>query len=238
MTLVRTGTITDADYLDKQTYKLADGSTTPSQRFVIRSLRVGDQTLENVVGSIARVEGGLLLGQSFLGRFDSWSIDNHLQALVLRSSSSAANTPAPPAKSVAIAPSTIAGSQSRPLCAGQGTDDVVRPIPPSLYDFANKLFGEDATSTTVYRCMSGMVLVCPIGNGFSCDRPSTDRRNPGADQYCRENPGSDFVPMAASGHGTIYTWKCAGGRAVVDFVEKLDERGFRADAWNPLFGVK
>jgi hypothetical protein len=44
--------------------------------------------------------------------------------------------------------------------------------------------------------------------------------------------------MAASGHGTIYTWKCAGGRAVIDFVEKLDERGVRADAWNPLFGMK
>jgi uncharacterized protein len=238
MTLVRTGTITDADYLDKRTYKLADGSTTPSQRFVIRSLKVGDKTLENVVGSIARVEGDLLLGQSFLSRFDSWSIDNHLQALVLRSSSSAANSPAPPPQSVAAAPSAIAGSQSRSLCAGQGTDDVVRPIPPSLYDFANKLFGEEAASNTVYRCMSDRVFVCPIGNGFSCDRPSTDRRNPSADQYCRENPGSDFVPMAASGHGTIYTWKCAGGRALIDFVEKLDERGFRADAWNPLFGMK
>jgi hypothetical protein len=113
MTLVRTGTITDADYLDKQTYKLADGSTTPSQRFVIRSLRVGDKTLESVVGSIAPVEGSLLLGQSFLRRFDSWSIDNHLQALVLRSSSSAANTIAPPAQSLATVPSTIAGSQNQ-----------------------------------------------------------------------------------------------------------------------------
>jgi len=101
MTLVRTGTITDGDYLDKQTYVLADGSTTPSQRFVIRSLRVGDKTLDNVVGSIAPVKGSLLLGQSFLGRFDSWLIDNHLQALVLRSSSSAADTAAPPAPSQA-----------------------------------------------------------------------------------------------------------------------------------------
>ncbi len=113
MTLARTGTITDADYLDKQIYTLADGSTTPSQRFVIRSLRVGNKTLENVVGSIAPVKGSLLLGQSFLGRFNSWSIDNHLQALLLRSSSSAANTTALSAQSLATAPSTIAGSQSR-----------------------------------------------------------------------------------------------------------------------------
>jgi predicted aspartyl protease len=83
MTLFRTGAITDADFLDKQTYQLADGSTVPSQRFVIRTLKVGDNTLENVVGSIAPAAGGLLLGQSFLGRFKTWSIDNQRRALIL-----------------------------------------------------------------------------------------------------------------------------------------------------------
>jgi hypothetical protein len=33
--------------------------------------------------AIAPVAGELLLGQSFLGRFTSWSIDNAKQALVL-----------------------------------------------------------------------------------------------------------------------------------------------------------
>jgi D-alanyl-D-alanine carboxypeptidase len=83
LTLVRTETITDADFLGKQTYKLADGSTVPSQRFVIRSLKVGDKVLENVTGSIAPIAGSLLLGQSFLGRFKSWSIDNERRALLL-----------------------------------------------------------------------------------------------------------------------------------------------------------
>lgn len=83
MTLIRTGTISDADFLGKETYRLADGSTVPSQRFVIRSLSVGDKTLENVIGSMAPVSGGLLLGQSFLSHFKSWSIDNQRQALIL-----------------------------------------------------------------------------------------------------------------------------------------------------------
>jgi predicted aspartyl protease len=39
--------------------------------------------IENVQGSIAPVAGELLLGQSFLARFKSWSIDNARQALVL-----------------------------------------------------------------------------------------------------------------------------------------------------------
>ena len=82
-TLVRTGTITDADFLGSRTYKLADGSTVPSQRFLIRSLKVGSRTLENVTASIAPVAGQLLLGQSFLRRFKSWSIDNGRSALIL-----------------------------------------------------------------------------------------------------------------------------------------------------------
>ena len=82
-TLVRTGTITDADFLGRQIYKLADGSTVPSQRFLIRSLKVGNRTLENVTAGIAPVAGQLLLGQSFLKRFQSWSIDNGRSALIL-----------------------------------------------------------------------------------------------------------------------------------------------------------
>ena len=85
LTLVRTGTITKSEFIGKENYQLADGSTVPSQRFVIRSLKVGDLTLENVTGGIAPVEGQLLLGQSFLSRFKSWSIDNQRQVLILGS---------------------------------------------------------------------------------------------------------------------------------------------------------
>jgi predicted aspartyl protease len=62
---------------------MADGSTVPSEQFIIRSLKIGDRMVENVTGSIAPVAGSLLLGQSFLGRFHSWSIDNQREALVL-----------------------------------------------------------------------------------------------------------------------------------------------------------
>jgi len=47
-------------------------------------LAVGDRTLENVVGGIAPVTGTLLLGQSFLSRFKSVSIDYELRALILK----------------------------------------------------------------------------------------------------------------------------------------------------------
>jgi predicted aspartyl protease len=82
--LMRTGTLTGADFTGTNTYTLADGSQVPSQTFRIRSLKVGDMVLENVAGSVASVNGELLLGQSFLSRFKSWSIDNRRQVLVLQ----------------------------------------------------------------------------------------------------------------------------------------------------------
>ncbi len=83
MTLMRTGTISAADFLGQRTYRLADGSTVPSQTFRIRQLKVGDREISNVIGSVAAVRGSLLLGQSFLSRFKSWSIDNQRRDLVL-----------------------------------------------------------------------------------------------------------------------------------------------------------
>lgn len=83
MTLARTGTLKSGDFLGKRTYKLADGSTVPSQTFVIRSLKVGSQVVQGVTGSIASVHGVPLLGQSFLSRFKSWSIDNRRHVLNL-----------------------------------------------------------------------------------------------------------------------------------------------------------
>jgi tetratricopeptide (TPR) repeat protein len=84
LTLMRTKTITDQDFLGQQTYVLADGSKVPSQQFRIRSLKVGDKTVENVVASIASVNGEILLGQSFLNKFKSWSVDNERHTLILR----------------------------------------------------------------------------------------------------------------------------------------------------------
>jgi hypothetical protein len=40
-------------------------------------------TIENVDASVGPSQGSLLLGQSFLKRFKSWSIDNTAQALLL-----------------------------------------------------------------------------------------------------------------------------------------------------------
>jgi len=82
-TLIRTGTVLSADFLDTQVYELADGTKRRSQRFRIRSLKIGGQEVRDVTASVAPEAGALLLGQSFLSRLKSWSIDSARQLLVV-----------------------------------------------------------------------------------------------------------------------------------------------------------
>jgi clan AA aspartic protease (TIGR02281 family) len=83
-TLVRAGTIRESDITGEQTYILADGSKSRSLTFIIRSLKIGDKVIENVKASVAPAQGLLLLGQSFLGRFKSWALDNTKHELLLQ----------------------------------------------------------------------------------------------------------------------------------------------------------
>ena len=84
-TLIRSGTITEQDFLGQQTYTLADGSKIPSPKFRIKSIMVGNRTIYNVDAALApNVEASILLGQSFLGRLQSWSIDNDRHVLILK----------------------------------------------------------------------------------------------------------------------------------------------------------
>ena len=82
-TLRRTGTINDTDIIGEQTYVMADGSKSHSITFTIRSLKVGDIVIDNVRGGVAPLQGSLLLGQSFLERFESVSFDNTKHVLLL-----------------------------------------------------------------------------------------------------------------------------------------------------------
>ncbi|MGA8482102.1 MAG: retropepsin-like aspartic protease [Chthoniobacterales bacterium] len=83
MTLARTGTISSSDFIGDREYRLGDGSTLKSERFILRELMIGDRAVLNIVASIGSVKGEPLLGQSFLSRFASWSVDNNRHALVL-----------------------------------------------------------------------------------------------------------------------------------------------------------
>jgi clan AA aspartic protease (TIGR02281 family) len=83
MTLFRTKTLSGGDFLGERTYTLSDGSKLPSARFTIRQLKVGGHVLPNVTASIGPATNEPLLGQSFLSRFGSWTMDNGRHVLLL-----------------------------------------------------------------------------------------------------------------------------------------------------------
>ena len=70
MTLIRTGTLTQADYLGRETFQLADGRKVPSTILRIRTLKVGDIVVHDVQASVTDSKGSLLLGQTFLARME------------------------------------------------------------------------------------------------------------------------------------------------------------------------
>ncbi len=80
----KAGKLADSDFTGNQAYKLADGSIMKSKTFVVRSFAVNNRVLENIQATIAPAGAPPLLGQSFLQRFSSWSIDNDRQLLLLR----------------------------------------------------------------------------------------------------------------------------------------------------------
>ena len=81
-TLKSSGTMTGADFLGRKTYMLADGSKVPSEIYRIASLKIGGMLIENVTVRIAAENSDLLLGQSFLKRLKSWSMDNARQVMI------------------------------------------------------------------------------------------------------------------------------------------------------------
>jgi len=81
--LMKSGTMTGADLLGNKTYMLADGSLAPSKIYRLASLRIGGMVMQNITVRISPAKSSLLLGQSFLSRLKSWSMDNSRQVMII-----------------------------------------------------------------------------------------------------------------------------------------------------------
>jgi clan AA aspartic protease (TIGR02281 family) len=90
--LERAGKLERGDFIGTRTYVLADGSKVPSRRVLLREVTVGGQTVSNVTASIGRPGSPPLLGQSFLSKFASWTLDNERNLLVLKTKADTTTT--------------------------------------------------------------------------------------------------------------------------------------------------
>jgi hypothetical protein len=84
--------------------------------------------------------------------------------------------------------------------------------------------------------MDGAVYVCTVGANLPCQsKADRARRNSGADVFCRDNRDAEIVPAYATGHRTIFEWRCVSGKAMRGkAIFKLDRRGFQRAIWRRL----
>jgi hypothetical protein len=132
-------------------------------------------------------------------------------------------------------------------CARLQDDDTIHGYEPSLHagllSAFSKLFpaspnppDERAIEAGSHiRCMDGRLLACFTGANLPCEKIDRGRANPGAEAFCRDNPSAGGVPAYATGHATIYSYRCVSGRPEIDgTLFTLDRRGFAAELWTPL----
>lgn len=85
LTLLRTGSLKESDFIGNSQYKLADGSVLDSKEFNIRSLKIGSLIIENVKGSVSEsITSSLLFGQSAIEKLGKYSIDYDGNKLIIK----------------------------------------------------------------------------------------------------------------------------------------------------------
>lgn len=136
------------------------------------------------------------------------------------------------------APQRAAFAAGVPWCAGDASRQAAQKVPVELaatvaraFDVSPDVVGAGA----VVRCVDGRAMACWVGANLDCGKADMRRKLPGATAFCRENPGADGVPMAATGHATIYDWRCVGSRAVAGkIIAPVDPQGYIADNWKEV----
>ncbi len=160
-----------------------------------------------------------------------------------------ATTPSNPPPGLTAA----AGTFTDPFayCKAAGTTDkpdsryTGAPIPDQIISGFKKAAGLEGSTepmdvlrqSTIWRCMGGKVYACNFGANLPCDSKGNSNKTPTPpmEDYCRANPNSDFIPMSATGHDTIYSWHCINDKAqLLEQTGQLDAQGYLAQIWYPI----
>jgi hypothetical protein len=90
---------------------------------------------------------------------------------------------------------------------------------------------------TFWRCMDHKVYACFVGANLPCESKANTSQEPTAamNDFCAANPAAEFIPVAATGHDTIYEWACKDGKTLVGKqVFQVDGQGFIKEIWYPI----
>lgn len=81
--LMRNGTLGQSDFLGERRFVLANGQGVMQRIIRLRSIQIGNRTMENVLAAISAPNSQALIGQSLLRRLNWWKIDNVKNAIEL-----------------------------------------------------------------------------------------------------------------------------------------------------------
>jgi len=81
--LARKGSLGPSDALGDRAFVLADGRKLVQRTIRLRSVRIGNRTMDNVLAVVGAPHSQALLGQSLLRRLNWWKIDNVRNAIEL-----------------------------------------------------------------------------------------------------------------------------------------------------------
>ena len=81
--LRRNGTLSQSDFLGDRGVVVADGRKLVQKTIRLRSIQIGNRTMDNVLATVGAPHSQALLGQSLLRRLNWWKIDNVRNAIEL-----------------------------------------------------------------------------------------------------------------------------------------------------------
>jgi hypothetical protein len=142
---------------------------------------------------------------------------------------------------IAFAPMAFQNSAraaSAGYCPGGAGHRVAHAVPAALEPSVAETFGigvDQVRAGAVVRCVGSQLRACWVGANLDCGKADTRRRLVGATAFCRDNPGAAVVPMVATGHDTIYDWRCVRARAVAGkVVRAVDPAGYIQENWKAV----
>lgn len=117
--------------------------------------------------------------------------------------------------------------------AGPTVPDTVRRFLLEKFNLDESLWSR---SFFGWRCYQDEVWGCFVGANIPCGPANTSREpNPAMVEFCQENPESDDIAFAVTGHDTIYLWDCHGGTSVIDRQWlSVGPRGFISEYWHKI----
>jgi hypothetical protein len=147
-----------------------------------------------------------------------------------------------PAFAQSFADPVFAQSFTDPVayCRAVGTIDKpdMRYTGPKLTPWMAKELNlnPDQGNAMEWRCAGGKVLACVYGANIPCGSKAVTSRKPTQAilNYCRQNPGSAFVPMFVTGHETAVSWACRGKQPIVTGVAEVDAQGYAKAYWKKM----